>query len=208
MSHSNPTTELISVVSPLGFGLQARFIWDRDRYRHQIEVVSPGVVRPLLQSIEGRDQEDWPASPPIQHVNLCTIQSDSQHGRVAMLSGAAGDSHWSICVTIRDPYDTSVDFPDVDWGLVFDVACRVNRPPKRACSSYQALSAPVAISEKYNRAHIPADSVGCSILPHNARLEMNVSGTVCPTLQCIAEQLPVTFPATIRWHYGLRYRRN
>jgi hypothetical protein len=199
--------ETINAISPLGFGIRARFYWVGDRYRHRIEAISPGRVHPLLESIEGTGADLWPDSPPIRQINLCTIQSDVNSGRVAMLAGSTHENTWSICVTIRDSSDRSDDHLGSDWGLVFDVACPISYPPKWLGSTYRALTAPVAISAKQRRAIVPSTGGGCLLEARDAALEMQTDIGPLPQLTCRVERESMSFPATIRWSYCLRHQR-
>jgi hypothetical protein len=199
--------ESINAISPRGFGIRARFSWLGDRYQHRIEAVAPGKVEPLLESIEGARDSPWPESPPIRLINLCTIQSEVNCGRVAMLSGSEGTNTWSICVTIRDLADESDDTLGVDWGLVFDVACQLSQRPKWLGCTYQALTAPIAISSKRQQAIVPSKGGGCLLQARNALLEMNTDIGPLPQLTFRVEPESITLPAAVRWSYGVRYQR-
>jgi hypothetical protein len=204
-----------------GFGLRVTFFWRGDRYYHRIDALDGAHRRPLLESIEGDQQSDWPASPLLQHVNVSWIESDSEYGHVAMLVGAGKSGHWSMCVAVRDrqcrPHQDKipptrllldgVELEDLtDTELVFDVACRVSHPPNRLGSSYWALTAPVALSEKWQSACVPTYGSACVIEPDKARLEMDTVSSAVPILRCTAGTSELAeFPATVRWRYSVRW---
>jgi hypothetical protein len=93
-------------------GLRVRFCWRGDRYAHEIWLPHGADWICALSSVEGSPQDDWPASPPLQSLEV----DQREDGRtVALLVGMAGNSHWSASAQI-DP-----ELP----GVRFDVACRV-----------------------------------------------------------------------------------
>lgn len=215
-----PLTEL-SAVNSSGIGLQVAFNWDGDRYKHSVLAIDGAQSRVLLESVEGDDDEGWPTSPPMQHVHVSWIESDSERGHVAMLIGAAGDSHWSMCVAARDcrthtrcmPNDVllTIDGTPVtqigqeDTELFFDVACRAHSAPKFLGSTYWSLGNRIACSNRSNCAFIPADGPGLVILPQNAQLTMELNRAPGPILRCQA--MDIRFdesPTTIRWRYSIR----
>ena len=84
-----------------------------DRFGHKLLFDCGSKWSVVLESIEGTDQERWPASPPLQQIVAEPIGKD---GRTVLLGvGLSGTGHWSI----------SVDENDVG-GLVSDIACRVS----------------------------------------------------------------------------------
>lgn len=217
---SKPVAEL-SARDSGGFGLRVTFFWRGDRYCHRIDALDGTHGRPLLESIEGDEQSDWPASPLLQHVNVSWIASDSEYGHVAMLVGAGKSGHWSMCVAVRDrqcgplevkipPAKLWLDGAELeestDTELVFDVACRVSQPAMWLGSSYWALTAPVAVSEKWQCACVPTYGSGCVIEPDKAQLEMDTVSSALPILRCTAKTPERTdFPTTMRWRYSVRW---
>ena len=102
--------------------LRIEFVWSADRYGHRILTSTPG-GECILTSREGRPDEKWPPSPPLQSLHL----EDRPGGvRIAMLVGMAGRSHWSM----------SVETDIARSRLLFDVACRVSEQPLWLGSSY------------------------------------------------------------------------
>jgi hypothetical protein len=215
-----PVAEL-SATDAGGFGLRVTFFWSGDRFHHRIDALDGTHGRPLLESIEGDEQSDWPASPLLQHVNVSWIASDSEYGHVAMLVGAGKSGHWSMCVAVRDRQcrplevkppptrlllDGAESGEPTDTELVFDVACRVSHPPDWLGSSYWALTAPVALSEKWQCACVPTYGSGCVVEPDKAQLEMDTISSALPILRCTATTSEkIEFPATVRWRYALRW---
>jgi len=205
---SNPSAELCAN-DWLGGMLRVRFTWMGDRYGHAIELMEGYETRTLLKSVEGTERDEWPPSPPMQEVNVSRIASDSENRRVAMLVGAAGASHWSMCVAVCDQSSLpreSDGFTETE--LVFDVACRAQRIPRWLGSTYRVLAAPVAISEELNCACIPMAPPRCLIVTHSVALQMDTYSGLTPLLRfSAAENNFPTFisSTTIRWRYTLRF---
>lgn len=81
-----------------------------DRWAHSIELLDGESFVPWLTSLEGKPDEDWPSSPPLQQLSC-----ERHEGRpVLLLVGMAGKSHWSL----------SVDVEPQSGRATFDVACR------------------------------------------------------------------------------------
>ncbi len=168
-----PTAEL-SALDSRGIGMRIRFTWQGDFYGHQIDAIDGPLTRTLLESIEGDQLVDWPPSPPLQHVSVSWIASDTEQGHVAMLVGATSKGHWSMCVSARDRQtyprnklaNTKLyldgiyldDEPD-DAELFFDIACRVNDAPQFLGSTYRVLYQRVSVSESLNCAFVPDDAL-------------------------------------------------
>lgn len=84
-----------------------------DRFSHRVLVKHDENWSVMLESIEGSDQESWPASPPFQQIVGEPIGKD---GRMVLLGvGLSGTGHWSVSVDEND-----------SGAIVFDVACRVS----------------------------------------------------------------------------------
>ena len=67
-----------------------------DRHAHEIGFYDAGSRHSLLTSIEGTDQQDWPASPALQQVYQQHVDSDP----VILAVGMAGNSHFSMSAKI------------------------------------------------------------------------------------------------------------
>ncbi|GIW96182.1 MAG: hypothetical protein KatS3mg110_4223 [Pirellulaceae bacterium] len=99
------------------------FAFRIDRFCHRVDWVSEKTVLPLLSSAEGDDQQPWPTSPPIQQLDQL-----QERDRVVLLGlGMAGQSHWSISVSVDGASSR----------LVWDVACRIQGTPDWLGSTYR-----------------------------------------------------------------------
>jgi len=103
-------------------GLRLEFIRLGDRYAHRIMAVDAGKFTPLLESVEGAANDDWPVSPPWQEVH-CEHRAGGV--QVALTVGKAGKSHWSASFEL-----------DSAGSLTVDVACRTATAPIRLGSEY------------------------------------------------------------------------
>jgi hypothetical protein len=90
--------------------LEARFLWQKDRFAHQVVLVSPEAEHVCLQSLEGDDQQEFPPSPPLQDMSV----EQRVGSQVALGVGMAGSAMWSL----------SVSADDSDGSLLFDWACQ------------------------------------------------------------------------------------
>lgn len=90
--------------------LEARFLRQRDRFEHQVIVVTPQGELPCLTSLEGNDQESFPPSPPLQDMSV----ERRVGSQVALGVGMAGSALWSLSA-LADAADGS---------LLFDWACQ------------------------------------------------------------------------------------
>lgn len=117
---------VLSVDDDNGCTLSTSFQFAGGRFRHSIEWMrSDGEIVDRWQDEVNSQDEDWPASPPIQQLSL-----ESIHGSPTLLGvGQAGKSHWSISVEAMRI--------DTKPSLKFDVACRCRELPNWLGSSYQ-----------------------------------------------------------------------
>ncbi|HEX5446093.1 MAG TPA: hypothetical protein VFW87_19860 [Pirellulales bacterium] len=136
-------------------GIRVRFAWLGDRYAHEILLREPFGWRAVLASVEGSPEDDWPASPPFQ-----SLEIEPRGGQpVALLVGMAGKSHWSASVSIVP------DSPCVH----FDVAVRVRASEVGPLgSAYRAMDVSQAQLE------LPNECAGISIVrePGNVRVSV------------------------------------
>jgi hypothetical protein len=189
--------------------LRVRFFQNGDRYTHAIDLVSVDETRTLLESVEGDDTDVWPPSPPMQHLNVSWIASDTEQRHVAMLVGGAGSSHWSMCVAVSDSEGQPTEKQYGMWGeqLLFEVACRTQKPPVWLGNTYRILAAPAAVSEKLNCACVPVTPPRCLIMTRAIKLQMDTVSGPMPLLRCCAADADVQefdLPMTVRWRYSLR----
>jgi hypothetical protein len=194
----------LSALNSSGVGLRVRFVWRVDRFGHQIEAVDGPITRIILESIEGDQESHWPPSPPLQTVNISWIASDTQHGHVAMLMGAAGKNQWSMCVSVRDG-DNDVIHETAGTELFFDVACRIHEEPEFLGSTYSTLQREIAVSDNLNCAFVPSEGPGVVVAPQDALIEAGGKRNQSPTLCCKVTDIRLTqLPSTLRWRYAVR----
>lgn len=167
----NPARVALSVKASFltsASGLRLEFLQHHDRYSHRL-VAADGAI--LLASIEGTDQDNWPASPPLQQLS---IEEHRPGVEVALLVGMAGKSHWSL--SIEPLADGS--------GFLFDAACRLREPTGWLGSSYQ-LSSPSQQQPQLTPLPIAAHSSSCHVEQRESEAHITpvvgdsgVSGTV------------------------------
>lgn len=158
--------------------LRVRFTWQGDRFAHEVSVERDGTWQPVLVSVEGTPEDDWPPSPPFQSLHI----EEREDGRtLALLVGMAGKSHWSA----------SIEIDAAARAVLFDVACRLRAPAAGPLgSTYQSL----AIGSD---AHPPL----VVELTHRfgpARLERAGERSAV-----LAEPAGDECPQTVRWDYQL-----
>jgi hypothetical protein len=114
------------------------FDWRGDRFGHSVKFVASAagdqIPRTLLESVEGKPDEAWPASPVLQEFH-CETRDEGRI--VALLVGRAGKSHWSLSV-LCDPRREA---------LLFEAACRFGPSPQWLGSRYVAHAASPATLE-------------------------------------------------------------
>ncbi len=172
-----------------GGGLRVVFARDGDRWRHEVELTTGAMAESvLLQSIEGGSDPDWPASPPVQEIQIDRLAA----GRaVALAVGMAGTAYWSLsCEPILDS----------SGGVAFDLACRIGRdPPGTIHSTYRIAS---GVSASFLSGEILLESAAgrCTMRP------LEGAG-----LKLAASTLTITPPETpsegrrgsYRWRYAI-----
>jgi hypothetical protein len=108
-------------------GLRISFHTCEDRIAHTVGLLIDGRIVPLLASLEGTADDDWPPSPPLTNVEV--VQQG--HRQQAMLLGMAGRSHWSATVIANESARR----------MEFEMACRLKEPPQHLGSSYRSMVA-------------------------------------------------------------------
>jgi hypothetical protein len=120
------------------------------------------------------------------------------------LVGAAGKSHWAMALSLRD-YWIGRSTRKFETDVLFDVACRIAEVPEWLGSSYRVLCGPVAVSEQFGQARIPADSPECLIFGDKATVKLETSSGPYPIIRCEAPVTPIeSLPNTVRWRYAMR----
>jgi hypothetical protein len=164
-------------------GLRVSFHACGDRIAHTVGLTLANRVVPLMASVEGTEDEDWPPSPP-----LATIERPMTHGAPrAMLIGMAGRSHWSVSVALEE----------ASRRLEFDVACRVASPPARLGCAYRTMLVP---SEQPECAELAVDGERIHFTP----LSPNAAVRITPDGLAVAVEPPEgPFPVTVRWKFEI-----
>src|SRR5438045_2944877 len=121
-------TEIMDVHGSDGVGLSLVLKWHLDRYYHAISLIGhSGRIMPLMESLNGLAEDEWPPSPPLQTLSIETLPDGRS---VALLVGMAGRSHWSASI---EPVSGQAK-------LIFDIACRHPGPPHWLGSRYLQMS--------------------------------------------------------------------
>ena len=168
--------EAIEALVARGGGARIVFARVGDRIAHRVELADAGAEggwRGVAASIEGTSDEEWPVSPPFQELH---VEERGAEGRVALLVGRAGGSHWSA----------SIEFDGEGAEARFDIACRATRPPAWFGSQYE-LSAP-----RGGEASCVALSAEC------------VVGARGDSVIISPEGHEGAWPRTVRWAYAWR----
>lgn len=162
--------------------LEIDFAWHGDRYAHVIGIRMAGsALAPLLTSIEGDSETDWPPSPALQQLS---IERGVDGIERAMLVGMAGKSHFSLVV---EP---------TEHGFHFDVACRAKAPPDWLGSQYLRPEPGAAAGLELPElviAGVLADRNQVDDDPANQR---RIIAAACSSV--------LKWPSTIRWQYICR----
>ncbi len=170
--------------------LRVVFLRRQDRWAHTIGLVEQGQFRPLLESIEGRPEDEWPCSPPFQELQI----EERGDGNVALLVGQTPKCHWSM----------SVEAESKKSALRFDVACRV--PTQDALgtlsSTYQSLvGKPKVLSGNGNANRAPWLWSGQIVMQAERGSSLWPAADGGVTVEADPEEF--TFPATFRWQYAI-----
>lgn len=200
-------------------GLRVVFRRLADRYAHVIEAVHGGEFVAVAESLEGTGEENWPSCPALQQLHF---ETRADGGRLALLVGKAGGSHWSLSVEAKP------DSPRV----TFDVACRLRESPLLLGSEYRLFNEAIML---------PVDqtptSAACIRFAAGARMLVEpIEGTamstlflnsaqpthpvggassdppqpLAPSLQGLARAIRIEppvptapWPKTVRWRYAI-----
>jgi len=174
----------LETIDEQGIGFRVTFVWHRDRFAHTVGIVDNERLSPMLASLEGTDDDDWPPSPPLQNL---TIEDRRDGHRVALLVGMAGTSHWSVSIEPAAAAD--------EMGFIVDVACRVKTQPRNLGSVYRAMAVPAQVDS--TRA-IVGGLVGVDAQPTESVLKIAESDIVVRPSHVASES-----PITVRWQYRI-----
>lgn len=132
--------------------LSVRYFKLRDRLSHTIGIGDGDSYLPLLESIEGSEEEPWPASPPMQQmVEECFRPGTSP---VLLGVGLSGNGHWSTAIESQNNHL-----------LKFDIACKNSKLSTFFGSQYhvlthvQALTRPNSIELLLEPEKLPANFI-------------------------------------------------
>lgn len=191
VSRTDAAARVLEVVGRDGRGLRVTFVWDEDRYGHEVACLDGRSPAVCLAAEMGREQDPWPASPALQQLSFHELKPGR---RGALLVGMAGRSHWSQCVEV-DADTTS---------LTFDVACRVQGQPQWLGSSYRT------------RDGVWAGPTPDGRIATGARVELNIepaaNGPPSRTeidgsrLVIAPAWRTLRIPSTVRWKYRITLR--
>ncbi len=177
----------LEALDTAGTGLRIDFVRRGPRWGHQISVLAQGRGVPLLESVEGDDQQPFPPSPPLQQL---VIEPRPGGVPVAMSVGMAGTSHWSVCVEALAATLT----------LRLDIACRCSSDGHRLMSTYL----PVARWQKsVDSASLYAtvDQLECRLVPQG--LEKNEAEALLLDDKVIVRPTTLGGGRTVRWCYDI-----
>ena len=175
-----------NTLSIAGCGLEVRFNWTGDRYAHSVwDVRGPEVC--LLSSLEGKLDQSWPPSPPLQQFHI----EHRPTGDVALLVGMAGSAHWSASFGAGAP----------DGALLVQAACRSKAVMGALGSSYRAIGA----------AKILLDQTACAIEMTACKclLDPGLATRLLALEDCAwgvrfaPELIECVNPHTVQWSYGI-----
>jgi hypothetical protein len=152
-----------------------------DRLAHTVGLVLSDRVVPLLASLEGTPDDDWPPSPPLTTVETPTRSPESQ----ALLLGMAGRSHWSAAIKMVE----------AAWCMEFEVACRIKEPAAWLGSSYRTM---ITAVEAGDRAELMVGDGRVRIAAVGARVHVTPDG-----LKIGIAPPDGPFPQTVRWNYSI-----
>jgi hypothetical protein len=174
--------------------LRLNLTWHADRFAHSIGVTSQGRLMPLLASVEGTADVEWPPSPPVQSVEPDPKRENGQ----IMCVGMAGRCHWSAGIQLDARSQSAV----------FDVACRVKQAPPTGTgnalgSLYRTMTAVVIESARTLCVEVDGAGLRIESLPPSydtpaAALHVTASGIRISPSGSIDQT-----PSTIRWRYSV-----
>ncbi|MBA3482589.1 MAG: hypothetical protein H0T51_12310 [Pirellulales bacterium] len=205
-----PPSPTLDAVDRSGGGVRVVFDWDGDRFRHAIYGVRGKRAEPLFASVESSTDKAWPISPSLQQLH---VQDNAASGKLLFLTGMAGQSHWSVSVSVQTatwPSELEIGDLPAQYCLAFDVAVRVKQLPEQIGSAYEPCgNAKWLDMDAFTSAHKP---------PFAAAISGALDGTTAPSAKlsiitppdrpaCRRFTSPLNFaqnlPTTIRWQYWI-----
>jgi hypothetical protein len=199
--------------------LAARFVWQRDRFTHQIVCGWSDQERVLLQSVEGSDVQDFPPSPPLQDMSVEARGA----GQVALGVGMAGGAMWSLSVAADGhlpqlefdwacqargaeiwPRNCYVSLPDAgpaNWAADEVVLFRLNEPEGSCREVRLTLAAATGglLPPSYQIARQEPP------LPAEYSLAVNLPAD-CSVVRVEDRDVAVTGRTALRWQYRIQWQ--
>ena len=179
---------MLETGSTCGQRLRISFPQYDDRLAHTIGVLDGQRLIPVFASHEGTADEQWPASPVFQE-----IQVNGQAGisQVALLVGMAGSSHWSA----------SVEVSTTSAKISFDVACRFKSEPTQLISTYRTMTSATIVDLHEALIDISEHPLCVQNEPVDG-VQSILRVTKCGL--CVDVALASSsYPRTIRWKYSI-----
>ena len=176
--------------------LRIDFIRKTDRYQQLLWLIAGESEVCVLATVEGTGQQEWPPSPPLQHLH----QHETPAGDLALLGvGMAGTSHWSLAV------EASMDQPT----FCCDVACRVRERPGNLAVTW-VLGENVAVNSNTERSVELSTAIGPVRISVDEKDEFAADIFVGQKVEhgshqiCLSPQTTTAAPpTTFRWRYGI-----
>ncbi len=151
-----PVLDMISISAG---ALSVRYSKLRDRLSHTVGIAVGDSYTPWLESIEGSEDESWPASPPMQQmVEECFTPGT---GPVLLGVGLSGNGHWSTAIETQ-----------TSGRLKFDIACKNTKSSTWFGSQYRLL-APIQPSIRPNSIEFLVESVRIELSMSIGRLDFS-----------------------------------
>ena len=171
-----PVLDMISISTG---ALSVRYSKLRDRLSHTVGIAVGDSYIPLLESIEGSEEEPWPASPPMQQmVEECFTPGTSP---VLLGVGLSGSGHWS----------TAIETQNIGQ-LKFDIACKNTKSSTWFGSQYR-LVAPIQPS-------IHPNSIGFLVESARMELSMSIGRLDFSDAERSVRVSPISEPSSIQTH--------
>lgn len=169
--------------------LRVIFLRQRDRYEHLVQSIAVDKsATPLLRSVEGTPDEDWPASPALKELH---IEQRPDGKQLALLVGMSGRSHWSL----------SVELDPLAEQLVFDVACRLRDEPRQLTSTYRLFSQTNSFLNDPSHIRLP---FGLAFQAQQVERQLATISLAAPDSFVIYPSIRFgSYPKTIRWRYAI-----
>lgn len=187
MLHIEQTADLCLLRSD---GIQLAFVFDRDRWRHEISVCQPAGWQTLLWSVEGASDEAVPPSPAFQELRLEQIAEETWEYQ---LFGRAGSA----------VYSAAIRFEAANQFVSFDVAARGQREGAALCygSTYDSaeIASPYVITPANSDTQAQwSDPTTNPAMPHGVSRRLTYGSFGLKSADGVAA------PRSVRWQYNFQ----